>query len=635
VLQRLQCAEIIATATDDDRRAIDGDADEQRMERIARLLSRVPEPVAPSPASSDDGLDDLLDRLDSRAHALLERVAALAAEADGLPRHIEALDALQPLIPELSTLDDGELATLGVASIALVVEDPHGMVIPEFRSQLSDLLGPAHLLVTSPPDADGHVGIMLILRQRRLAEVHALLGSKRIAEAGIPGEYAGQSLRSTVASMKNRLERLPKERAEVEDELAALIVPAAPTLATAYRRLSAQAERRAAARKVSRSPATFAVRAWVPADRVDQIQPALAAVLGAGVVAEVVEGVPAEQPPVLLRNRPSETAFQNLVGMLSWPAARTVDPTGMMAIALPLFFGIMVGDVGYGLCMVLGAWILRRRVRSSLAKQASQVLTIGGSWAVVWGLLFGELFGSFGHHIGMPALWFYRGGPAELQPLLLFAVAIGFVHVSIGLGFGVWVAARLRRKGQVAERVGNLLVLVGLFAVAGAAVSRMPAGILTPAIGLAIVGLLLVTVSHGALGLLLGPLSVLGVVGNVLSYLRLAAVGLASVYLAGVANSLAGEAPLLLGIIIAAFFHALNLALAAFSPMIQALRLNYVEFFGQFHEGDGRLFAPLGGGLVDPYELLDDQPTPTGIEAVDSEPSATADARPDRARVTT
>jgi V/A-type H+-transporting ATPase subunit I len=295
----------------------------------------------------------------------------------------------------------------------------------------------------------------------------------------------------------------------------------------------------------------------------------------------------------------------------------------------------MVGDVGYGLCMVLGAWILRRRVRSSLAKQASQVLTIGGSWAVVWGLLFGELFGSFGHHIGMPALWFYRGGPAELQPLLLFAVAIGFVHVSIGLGFGVWVAARLRRKGQVAERVGNLLVLVGLFAVAGAAVSRMPAGILTPAIGLAIVGLLLVTVSHGALGLLLGPLSVLGVVGNVLSYLRLAAVGLASVYLAGVANSLAGEAPLLLGIIIAAFFHALNLALAAFSPMIQALRLNYVEFFGQFHEGDGRLFAPLGGGLVDPYELLDDQPTPTGIEAVDSEPSATADARPDRARVTT
>jgi V/A-type H+/Na+-transporting ATPase subunit I len=265
------------------------------------------------------------------------------------------------------------------------------------------------------------------------------------------------------------------------------------------------------------------------------------------------------------------------------------------------------------------------------------VLTVGGSWAVVFGVLFGELFGSFGHHLGMPALWFYRGGPAALQPLLLFSVAIGLVHVIIGLGVGVWVAARLRRKGQLAERAGNLLVLVGLFVMAGAAAAGMPAGVLTPAVGLVIVGLVLVTVSHGALGLLLGPLSVLGVIGNVLSYLRLAAVGLASVYLAGVANSLAGEAPLLLGIIVATFFHALNLALAAFSPMIQSLRLHYVEFFGQFHEGDGCLFSPLGVGLVDPHELLDDRPsTPTARpETAGPEPRTAHHPEPERVAVTT
>lgn len=623
VLQRLQCAQIVATTTNDEHRApTDAAADELRMKRVARLVSLVPGPAAASgPPPSDDELDDLLDRLDPQVHDLLERTAELAAEAEGLPRHIEALDALQPLIPELSRLDDGQLAGLGVASIALVLEDPHGTVISEFADRLRDLLGPTHLFVSSPPDDHGHVGAMLVLRRGRVAEVHALLGIERIGSAGIPTQYAGQSLRSTVASMRRRLEQLPEERADVEHELTALIAPAAPTLAAASRDLSARAERRAAAREATRSQATFALRAWVPADRADRIEPALAAVLGAGVVVRRLDDVPAEGAPVLLRNRPSATAFQNLVGLLSWPAARTVDPTGMMAIALPLFFGVMVGDVGYGLCMMLGAWFLRRLVHSSLARQAAHVLAIGGFWAVIFGLLFGELFGSLGHHLGMPALWFYRGGPEALAPLLLFTVAIGLVHVIIGLGIGVWVAARLRRKGQLAERAGNLLVLVGLFAVAGAAASGMPAGALTPAVALVIVGLVLVTASHGALGLLLGPLSVIGVIGNVLSYLRLAAVGLASVYLAGVANTLAGEAPLLFGIIIAVFFHALNLALAAFSPMIQSLRLHYVEFFGQFHEGDGRLFSPLGVGLVDPHELLDGSPatSTTRLEDADVE----------------
>lgn len=118
---------------------------------------------------------------------------------------------------------------------------------------------------------------------------------------------------------------------------------------------------------------------------------------------------------------------------------------------------------------------------------------------------------------------------------------------------------------------------------------------ITPAFAAVVVGLVVAMSLHGALGLIMGPLELLGAVGNVLSYLRLAADGLASVYLANVANELAVAAPLLLGVVIAAFFHALNLALAAFSPMIQSLRLHYVEFFTKFYVGGGRPFRPLGG----------------------------------------
>ena len=141
-------------------------------------------------------------------------------------------------------------------------------------------------------------------------------------------------------------------------------------------------------------------------------------------------------------------------------------------------------------------------------------------------------------------------------------------------------------------------MLAGLFGLAGVAAAGFPAEVLTPAVAALVVGVVVACVSQGALGLLLGPLDLLGTLGNVLSYLRLAAVGLASTYLAEVANQLGARGPLLLGILVATLFHALNLALAAFSPTIQALRLHYVEFFGQFYEGGGRLFAPLGGSVA-------------------------------------
>ena len=99
---------------------------------------------------------------------------------------------------------------------------------------------------------------------------------------------------------------------------------------------------------------------------------------------------------------------------------------------------------------------------------------------------------------------------------------------------------------------------------------------------------------HGALGLITGPLEFMGTLGNVLSYLRLAAVGLASAHLAAVANELGTVGPIWMGVLVAAFFHSLNLALAAFSPTIQALRLHYVEFFGTFLVGGGRAFSPFG-----------------------------------------
>jgi len=344
------------------------------------------------------------------------------------------------------------------------------------------------------------------------------------------------------------------------------------------------------------------------------------------------------RPPVLLHNVRLFRPYERLVSFLSWPSPGGIDPTGLMGAVLPVLFGIMVGDIGYGLLLVAAGTLLRRRTaaRSPAVADIGRILSLGGVWAAVFGALFGELFGDLGHALfGLPALWFYRGGPDALTPLLAFVIGVGAAHLVLGLLIGLWLAARERHVPHLLERGGTLLVLGGLFAVAGVAVSRLPGATLPPALAAVVVGLVLAGWAYGPLGILLGPLEVVGRIGNVLSYLRLAAVGLASAYLAVVANELGRQAPLLLGIVVAAFFHALNLALAAFTPMIQALRLHYVEFFGTFQDDDdGRPFRPLGADLPPvldtglPHAALsspagDDTALPAGDHAGRPEPAGT------------
>ncbi len=104
---------------------------------------------------------------------------------------------------------------------------------------------------------------------------------------------------------------------------------------------------------------------------------------------------------------------------------------------------------------------------------------------------------------------------------------------------------------------------------------------------------MILSASQGWLGLLLGPIEFLGLIGNILSYLRIAAIGLASVYVAQLANDLAGSiGSVIIGVIIAVLIHALNIVLGAFSPTIHSMRLHYVEFFRRFYEGGGRPFEP-------------------------------------------
>jgi len=560
--------------------------------------------MPPPPGEAElPALTALLDDLEPRAAALVRALDALRAEEAALPRHIRSTRRLLPLVPELLALEGWE-------TVALLVEARAAGVLDLLRTEVEAAVGPRFEIASARIDPDT-IGALLVFPREAGRVIHALLGRSRVSEVRLPSAYERLSLDEAIAAMEARRAAIPGEVGAARAALRDLLGPLRPRLEAGRAltaRLLALVE---AARQAGTTGHAFVLSGWAPRPALPALESELARAVGPEVALEEVSVGPEEaaRAPVVLSNPPLVRPFEQLVALLGLPRPGALDPTPLMAAFLPLFMGIMIGDIAHGLVIGAGALLLRARLgaRSPVARDLSSVLLFGSVWAVAFGFAYGELMGDLGRRFGLRPLWIDR--EHALAPLLAFSVAVGFAHVALGALIGVVLARRGGDRHLLLERGGALAAITGLFLLAAAAAGRLPHAFMTPGVAAVIVGLAALVGAGGAIGALTGPLEVLGLAGNVLSYLRLAAIGLASVYLSRVANEL-GHAvgPAWVGLLVAALFHALNVALAAFSPTIQALRLHYVEQFSRFHEGGGRAFAPFGA--VDPSAGAGASPAP-------------------------
>jgi V/A-type H+-transporting ATPase subunit I len=541
-----------------------------------------------------------LDSLTVGVHRVRRRLDALRDERLVLPTYLEPLRLLLSLVPVLAKLDAEKLRQLGLATVVVVLNTDDQRLVDTLRTELVEAFGTRFELASTRVE-EGATGCLVVFPVESADVVHSILGGSAIRNVALPERFEGLALNATVEAMQHRLDEIPREVGDAEAELRALLQPHAEWLADARTAISDELELLSAAGELGATRRAFLAECWVPRAQVDQLQDELGRRVGSAVLVEnTFTSAYDAQAPVLMRNVRLSRPFESLVRFLELPRAGSVDPTLLMTILLPVMFGAMVGDVGYGALLLLLAILASRKLASRATGTPEiaglvRVMLLGAAWSVLFGVVYGEVFGDLGTRIfGEWALWRERPSAAALQPLLLFAVAIGAAHVVLGLGLGAWQAIRFREYRVLLDKLGAILALAGLFGLAGWTMGGLPAGALTPAVVLIAVGLVLVVSLHGALGVTTGALDLLGRIGNILSYLRIAAVGLASAHLADVANQLGSIGPIWLGIFVAVFFHTLNLALAAFSPMIQALRLQYVEFFGAFFVGGGRPFTPFG-----------------------------------------
>jgi V/A-type H+-transporting ATPase subunit I len=388
------------------------------------------------------------------------------------------------------------------------------------------------------------------------------------------------------------VDRLDGELAKGADRRRALLEAEGPELARARGAAQDRLLELTAHSQAALTPRSFVVEGWVPAAARERLSRELAARCGGDIALEEVgrEEWQGEEAPVVLTNPRLFRPFETLTRMLPLPRYGSIDPTPFMAVFFPMFFGLIMGDAGYGLVLALLAGLLHARSKPGTPRRAvAEILGPCAAFAIAFGVGFGELFGDLGRRwFGLAPLVLDR--EKALLPFLGLAVAIGFVHVVLGLLLGV-LNARKRHPRQAVGR-GAALAMVLFVAVALLAGLRvLPRSFFTPAVIALLLAFPILVVAEG----IIAPIEFLSTLSSVLSYARIMALGTASVMMAVVANRLAGSfGGAVVGVLFGLLFHLVNFALGVFAPAIHGLRLHYVEFFGKFYSPGGQQYHPLG-----------------------------------------
>ena len=290
-------------------------------------------------------------------------------------------------------------------------------------------------------------------------------------------------------------------------------------------------------------------------------------------------------PPSVLRNPVWVRPFELFASLLGTPGVSDVDPSRLLAVMAPLMFGYMFGDVGHGLVLLLAGLLLRERV------PALALLVPGGAASIVFGFLFGSIFGI--EHV-LPALWLH---PME-HPLIILGASLGFGVVVVTLGL-VLDALQCHWRGEAGyywgARVGLGVTYAGLLAslwqpaalwlvILAAAWFIGGSARLSP--GKAGAAATTAAMDYGE--------TLLQLVVNTISFVRVGAFALAHGGLSAAVLGIADAADSLTGrIIVLVLGNALVIALEGLVVSIQTTRLVLFEFFIRFLRGSGRNFRPL------------------------------------------
>lgn len=406
-----------------------------------------------------------------------------------------------------------------------------------------------------------------------------------------PHAFEKRHVFDSIQAVEKGMDWVPKRLKEVEGELDKTRREWGPRLGALYILTEEQAEAARLEDTIVPEGGMFQLEGWIPEDHLEEATKALKCRFQDELFIywRHPESDEWHEVPVALINPAPFRPFELFLRLLPSPRYMGVDPTILMGIFFPFFSGCMVGDAGYGAIIgVIGALLRKKGTRRRYVPEIGVILMHIAAWSVFWGFLYGELFGDLGHRLlGLHPLWVERAH--AVMPVMIFTIVLGLGHILLGLLLGVVEGIRFGERSHWLEKLADLLIFLGLIALLVVIKGWLPPGLFSVALSFLIVGFVLLTVAGGVGGVV----EMLGAVGNVLSYVRIAAIGLSSAILAMVASTFVDVLGIsLLGLFLAVVLHLLNFVLALAGSGLHSARLHYVEFFGKFYSTGGTAYKP-------------------------------------------
>lgn len=374
------------------------------------------------------------------------------------------------------------------------------------------------------------------------------------------------------------------------------------------------------------SPHTFVMTGYIAKRDAEKLSEFLFTNFAAQVELEDVTG---EDVPVALSNNNLTAPVEGVLLSYSAPSRKELDPTGIMALFYYVFFGMMFSDAGYGLVMSLlcATGLMFFKNMEDNLRQSLKMFFWCGISTLFWGLMFGSFFGDavsvvsntfFGtrapliYGITTP-IWFNPTEGTGPTKLLMFSFLLGIIHLFTGLILqginyirnGKWLYAVYDDLSWMLLVGGAVFALLSTEMLSSMAGFRLSSAWLIIGGTMALSGAVLILFcsarnSNPFKRLIKGAYNLYGVTGylsDILSYSRLLALGLATGVVAQVFNQLgsmfgSGFVGVVGFSVVFLVGHTLNIGINALGAYVHTNRLQFVEFFGKFYEGGGRVFKP-------------------------------------------
>ena len=537
--------------------------------------------------------EDTLAQVESKTSVIEGKLAALDAETSELQSNKSLANRLSNFDMDLALLKDSKYTSTTVGRI-------DAGSTSEIKNELSKLTDELEVFTVPMDDKEGEIITVVTLKEYS-DEVYSTLRKFDFEKIEI-GNVEGTP-QQVISHADSRLLTIESERASVKSELRAVAEQWDDDILALKEQLENEKEKNEILSSFVQTKDAYVLEGWVPKKDTEKVEQLVEKSSDGHCAFETieVEGTDDENVPILQQNGWYARPFEYLVDMYSPVRYNAIDPTIFVAITFPLFFGFCLTDAVYGLIVALLGVVLLKgmgKVKKSM-HSFGWILIWSGLWAIILGLITNGFLGDFPQRIvGFRLPTVISSVEAFVHPdiILIIAIAIGLLYTNIGFLIG---AINNLRYGNKKDAIGSQICWfvfeagIVLLALGYIQVLGMVGIILGAILIVATIGMLVW--ANGAYGVM----DIFGYMGDVLSYARLLALCLATGgiamtvnILAQMINNMVPYVGIVLAIVIFFGGHIANFLFQVLGAFINALRLNYVEFFSQFFmEGKGKFEA--------------------------------------------